>query len=135
MGTVVLRFIAALALAGLCGSCADQARVYSLDEASVQTGVPKIEFVRRGLGSGSVTITMPDGEVLKGEYYVTENAAVAWASEGRFATAIGYGSGRPVVVNAVGSRGTIMNCEGAIDIGGHGSLICQPGGQRYRMMI
>jgi hypothetical protein len=118
MGTVVLRFIAALALAGLCGSCADQARVYSLDEASVQTGVPKIEFVRRGLGSGSVTITMPDGEVLKGEYYVTENAAVAWASEGRFA-----------------SRGTIMNCEGAIDIGGHGSLICQPGGQRYRMMI
>jgi hypothetical protein len=137
MGTALIRFIAALALAELCGGCADQARVYPLDEAAMQAGVPKIEFVRSGLGSGPVTITMPDGEVLQGEYQVTENAAIGMGfSGGRSATAIGYGSGRPVVVNAVGNRGTIMNCEGALDIGGHGSLICQTGrGQRYRMMV
>ena len=88
------------------------------------------------MGSGPVTVTMPDGEVVQGEYQLTENAAVGMGAGGRTAAAIGYGSGRPVVVNAIGNRGTMMNCEGALDIGGHGSVICETNrGQRYRTMI
>jgi len=50
-----------------------------LDNAALQSGTPKLEFVRQGLGRGPVTVTMPDGEILKGEYQLTENAASASA--------------------------------------------------------
>ncbi|MGA2841737.1 MAG: hypothetical protein ABSG18_16445 [Steroidobacteraceae bacterium] len=113
-----------LALASLAG-CTDHARVYPLDEATVRMGTPTFEFVKQGLGHGLVTITMPDGEVLRGEYQITENAAVGVGLAGaHMATAVGLGSGRLVVVNAVGDRGTISSCEGTADLGGHGSGTC-----------
>lgn len=124
--------------AGLaCAGCVDQARLYPMDQAALQAGTPKLKFERWGLGRGPVTITMPDGEILRGEYQVTENAAIGWGfAGGQTATAIGYGSGRPVVIGATSDRGTIMNCEGAADINGHGSGICQTSrGNRYRVMF
>jgi hypothetical protein len=129
--------IAGAALCQILAGCADQARIYPLDDATLRSGTPKIEFMRYGLGSGPVTVTMPDGEILKGEYQVTENASMGFAfSGGRTATAFGYGSGRPVAISAVGDRGTIMNCEATADINGHGSGICQTNrGQRYRVMF
>jgi hypothetical protein len=47
-----------------------------MDDAALRDGTPKVEFTRYGLGHGPVTITMPDGEILHGEYQVSENAAV-----------------------------------------------------------
>lgn len=114
----------AFALAG----CADQARIYPMDDVALRVGTPKLEFVRQGMGRGPVTITMPNGEVLRGEYQITENAAAAFGiAGGHTATAIGYGSGRHTVITAVGDRGTIMNCEATTDIAGHGSGICDGG--------
>jgi hypothetical protein len=125
-----------LVAAGLSG-CADTARVYAMDDAALRSGTPKIEFTRSGLGHGPVTVTMPNGEVLHGEYQVTENAAVGFGLAGaHIATAVSYGSGRPVVISATGERGTILNCEGAADIDGHGSGICETNkGHRYRVMF
>jgi hypothetical protein len=122
-----------LALAG----CTDQARMYPMDNAALQAGTPRVEFVRQGLGHGPTSVTMPDGEILRGEYQITENAAVGVAIAGaRTSTAIGYGSGRPFVSNATGDRGTLMNCEGSVDIGGHGSGVCETNkGGKYRVMF
>ena len=121
----------------LLTACTDTARMYPIDPVSMQAGIPTIQFVRQGLGRGPVTVTMPDGEILKGEYQLTENASIGFGFSGaRSATAIAYGSGRPVVISAVGDRGTIMNCEGAADIGGHGSGLCQTSkGMKYRVMF
>jgi hypothetical protein len=132
-----MRFFAVVLVSALCAACADQGRVYPLDDASLRAGIPKVEFTRYGLGHGPITITMPDGEVLQGEYQVTENEAVAVGfAGGRMATALGTGGGRPVVANAIGNRGSIMNCEGVIDLGGHGSLICHSNrGLSYRLMV
>jgi hypothetical protein len=126
-----------MGIAVLLASCADQARIFPMDDVALQAGVPKVEFTRYGLGHGPVTATMPDGEVLRGEYQVTENAAVGFGVSGaRTTTAVGYGSGRPVVINTVGERGTIMNCEGTADLGGHGSAVCQTNkGGKYRVMF
>jgi hypothetical protein len=90
-----------------------------------------------GTGHGPVTITMPDGEILRGEYQVTENATIGMGFSGIYsATAIGYGSNRRVAVNAVGARGTIMTCDGTLDISGHGTLVCKTNhGTRYRVMV
>ena len=120
----------------LCG-CADHARIYPLDTATLQSGTPTVEFVRQGLGHGPITVTMPDGEILRGEYQITENAAVGIGFAGTHtATAVGFGSGRPVVISATGDRGTVMNCEGSVDIGGHGSAVCENSrGGKYRVMF
>jgi hypothetical protein len=121
----------------LLSGCADQARVYPMDDAAMRSGAPTFEFVRQGLGHGPVTVTMPDGEILHGEYQITENAAIGVGfSGGRTTTAIGYGGGRPVVISATGERGTILNCEGAASIGGHGSAVCKTNHDAtYRVMF
>lgn len=124
----------ALALAG----CADHARIYPMDSMALRTGTPKFEFVRNGLDNGPVTITMPNGEVLRGEYQVTQNAAAALAITGRhLTTAVGVGGDSPVVINAVGNRGTIMNCEGTADLDGNGSAVCDGGPKvgKFRIMF
>jgi hypothetical protein len=132
---------ARLAIVGAAGcllsNCADSARMYPMDPTAMQAGTPKFEFVRQGMGRGPVTVTMPDGEILRGEYQITENAAVGVGFAGaRTATAVGYGSGRPVVISATRDRGTVMNCEGTADIGGHGSGICETSrGNKYRVMF
>jgi hypothetical protein len=133
----VRRLLVIIAFGTLCAACTDTGRSFPLDDASLAAGVPTFQFVRQGLGHGPVTVTMPDGEVLQGEYQVTENAAVGIGFSGAHsAVAVGYGSGRPVVVNATGPRGTILSCDGALDIGGHGSLVCQTNhGTKYRVMV
>ena len=132
-----MRIIAAFALALAVAACTDSARVYPLDPAAMQAGTPKIEFERRGMGRGPVTVTMPDGEILHGDYQVTENAAFGIGFAGtQTATAIGYGSNRHVVISATGDRGTILNCDGVADIGGHGSGMCETScGNKYRVMF
>jgi hypothetical protein len=128
-------FISAILLLLLVG-CADTARIFPMDDVAMAAGVPKMDFIRQGLGHGPVTFTMPDGEVLQGEYQVTENAAVGIGFAGsHMATAVGYGSGRPVVITATGAK-TIMNCEGSADIGGKGSGVCETNrGAHYRVMF
>jgi hypothetical protein len=132
-----VRAVIAITLAAMCAACSDTGRSFPLDDASLAAGVPKFEFIRQGLGRGPVTVTMPDGEVLQGEYQVTNNDAVGVGFSGtHMATAIASGGGRPVAVNAVGPRGTILTCDGALDIGGHGALVCQTShGTKYRVMV
>jgi hypothetical protein len=129
--------IAGAATSVILLGCADQARVYPLHDAAMKAGTPKLEFLRQGMGRGPVTVTMPDGEILHGEYQVTENAAIGMGFAGAHAaTAIGFGSGRPVVISATGDAGAIINCEGSTDIGGHGSGICETNrGNKYRVMF
>jgi hypothetical protein len=98
--------------------------------------MPIVSFVKHGVGRGPITVTTPDGVVLHGEYQITENAALAFGFSGRYsATAVGFGGGRHVVASAFGA-GHRMNCEGTLDIGGHGSLICESEtGADYRIMV
>lgn len=120
----------------ILSGCADTGRVFPLDDAAMNAGIPKFEFVRQGIGRGPVTVTMPDGEILTGAYQVTENAAVGVGfAGGQSATAIAMGSGRHTTASAVGPH-TIMNCDLILDIGGHGSGTCQTNrGMQYRVMI
>jgi hypothetical protein len=134
-----MRTFAACVLVLTLTACSynDSARVYPLDPAAMQAGTPKIDFERHGTGRGPVTVTMPDGEILHGEYQVTEDAAVGIGFAGTHAaTAIGYGSNRRVVISATGDHGTIMNCDGTADIDGHGSGTCETSrGFKYRVMF
>jgi hypothetical protein len=104
----------------------DTANVYALDDVAKLFGRPKVEFVGQGIGNRKVKITMPDGEILRGEYRVTENSAAGFA--GAHVGAVpGYVSGRATVIHATGESGVVMTCEGATEPGGHGSAICDTG--------
>lgn len=112
-----------LALPILFG-CADTADTFPLNDAARQIGRLKISFVRTGLGTGPVTITMPDGEILTGTWRVAFSGAVGMAfSGGRSATAIGVGDGNVQFV-ASGPKTEIL-CRGVSSPFGHGTGECQ----------
>ena len=72
------RIHAALLLAAaLLAGCIEVGQVIPLDDAAKAIGVPKIELVLHNTAHGAVGITMPDGEILQGEYQLLSNAAFA----------------------------------------------------------
>ena len=119
-----LAIVAAIAaLAGL-SACAGTADVFPLNAAAKQIGSPKVSFERTGVGSGPVTITMPDGEVLKGTYRVAFGGGYGFAFSGaQSATALVITDG-PVQFVARGPKTEIL-CRGTSSTMGHGSGECQ----------
>jgi hypothetical protein len=128
--------LAGTALALLSGYT-DTAMLAPMNEAATQTGMPHFEF-RRGLPHGPVTITMPNGEVLHGQFRVVDNTSIGIGFAGSTSfTAIGFGGGgRPVLVQATGDQGTTIICRGTVDMGGHGGGVCETTrGARYQFMV
>jgi hypothetical protein len=112
----------------------DHARVYPMNDAAMRLGSPVMEFVR-GQMHGPVTIAMPDGETLTGEFQVTDSTSLGVGFSGaHMATAIGMGV-KSMVVTATGNRGTIINCQGAVDLTAHGTGTCDTNkGAQFRIM-
>ena len=112
-----------LALLTLAG-CTDTADTFPLNAAAKSLGPLKVSFVRTGIGQGPVTITMGDGEVLKGEYRVAFGSAteVGFAG-GHVAEATALGDG-PVQFVATGPKTQIL-CRGFSTVMGHGNGRCQ----------
>ncbi len=115
-----------IALAVCCGlaACTDTADTFPLNDAAKKLGPVQVSFERTGIGSGPVTITMADGEVLKGRYRVAFGGGEAFAfSGGQSASALVITDG-PVQFVASGPK-TQMLCRGASSTMGHGNGQCQ----------
>ena len=92
--------LTALTLAG----CTDTADTFPMNDAAKHLGPLRMSFARTGIGSGPVTITMADGEVLKGTYRVAFGGGDAFAfSGGRTASAMVITDG-PVQFVATGAK-------------------------------
>ena len=109
--------IGAALSAALLAGC--NARLDPLDDAAARAGIPDFEFVWAGFEHGPVKVTMPDGEILIGEYRILENGT----------------SQRPLAARAVGEAGTRMECQGFAEYGYHGSGVCQTGRHKYRIVF
>jgi hypothetical protein len=108
----------------LLSGCTDTADTFPMNAAAQRLGPVKASFVRTGVGRGPVTITMADGEVLKGEYRVAFGSSVETAFAGtKSASAIVISDG-PVQFVATGPK-TQMLCRGTSSTMGHGSGQCQ----------
>jgi hypothetical protein len=104
--------------------CSDSADVFPMNEPAKRLGPIKISFLRTGIGSGPVTITMADGEVLTGGYRVAFGGAVGTAfAGGTSASAIIIQDG-PVQFVAAGPKTQIL-CRGNSSPFGHGNGQCQ----------
>lgn len=73
MPKLYLATLASLPVVGSLPGCADTADSFPLNDAAKRIGDPQIDFIRTGIGRGPVTITMPDGEVLKGEWSISHS--------------------------------------------------------------
>jgi hypothetical protein len=111
---------------GVCAlaACTDTADIFPMNDAGEHLGPIRASFVRTGIGSGPVTITMADGEVLEGRYRVAFGGGEAFGfSGGQSASALVITDG-PVQFVATGPKTQIL-CRGSSSTMGHGSGQCQ----------
>jgi hypothetical protein len=135
-GRNMRRLVAIVAL--LVTGCVETGQMIPLDETAKAIGTPQIEIAIKPYGPygyGPIAVTMPDGEILRGDYQVLASAAIALASSGQYvATGLPVGS-RRVAATATGIR-TVMTCDGITDDHGHGSALCGTNsGAHYRVLF
>ena len=105
-------------------ACTKYARLYPVNDLASTTGVLKAKYSDSGKGYGEITIVMPDGETLSGEYttgrainrnfgnllsnvYGTEGGAVGTGTS----TSHRLSDTSPGIANLYSDRGTMMQCE------------------------
>jgi hypothetical protein len=101
------------------------AQFYPANQAAAALGVLNGEYVTNGRGNGSINITMPDGEILTGQYSIVQQGAVGFGSiyasvNNNFGgSASGFGLSRASVLETgsagaaslFGNKRTSMQCE------------------------
>jgi len=105
-------------------ACTKYARLYPVNDLASTTGVLKAKYIESGTGYGEITIVMPDGEILSGEYttgrainlsfgnilsnvYGTEGGAFGTGSS----TVLRLQGTNPGIATLYSDRGTMMQCE------------------------
>lgn len=89
-----MRWLTVLAL-GTLTACTHTASLYPSNEAATAIGIPSLVY-KGGMGSGPVTVQMPDSEILTGRYALTgqgESMVTGFAG-GQSATAFGISGGK-----------------------------------------
>jgi hypothetical protein len=107
---------AAFAVAALLAGCASTTNLYPENDIALKCGPLKGTLMKYGVGSGPISITMPDGEVLTGQYTMNLGGAVGFGSTyggGRstFSTASVTPMGSTIEADLSGPKGTTMRCE------------------------
>jgi hypothetical protein len=105
-------------------ACTKHARLYPVNDLASTTGVLKAKYIESGTGYGVITIVMPDGETLSGEYttgrainlnfgnilsnvYGTEEGAFGTGTS----TSFRLSDTSPGIASLYSDRGTMMQCE------------------------
>ena len=129
-------------------ACTKHARLYPVNDLAVTTGVLKAKYNDSGKGYGEITIVMPDGETLSGEYttgrainlnfgsllsdvYGTEGGAFGTGTS----TVLRLQGTNPGIATLYGDRGTLMQCEYFVgNLAGKGRGACKKNdGSLYRL--
>lgn len=147
---VVVRAVA-LAASFACASCAvppTSARLYPENEAAAKTGVLEAKLSPADASNGRIDVSMPDGEILKGEYTVVREGASGFGTifgsvyspgASAFGSALSTNTitrnANKGIASAFGSAGTRATCEFLHDgTTGRGYGACQLStGATYRL--
>jgi hypothetical protein len=143
-------FAAIGALLGVAGcEVVRSPHLYPTNDTASTTGVLNGQFVGHGQGHGTAEVTMPDGELLQGEYSIVFDSSASFGSI--FATVYGPGgmgsengtsssftmAGKDEgSASLYGNRGTSVQCEFLnANMTGHGYGACRSSkGGIYRML-
>jgi hypothetical protein len=83
-------------------ACAQTGTLYPANKQAEKAGVLVLQYTAYGSGGGPMQITMPSGEVLKGEYRVVDNSAFGFDSSSTTASGSAVSTGH---ATAYGSNG------------------------------
>ncbi|MGH6879035.1 MAG: hypothetical protein ACREHV_16875 [Rhizomicrobium sp.] len=123
-------------------------QLYPSNEAASSTGLLTAVMVGHGNLNGTITMTMPDGEVLDGRYSISMQGGMGFGSlygsvygTAGYASGSAYGSSMMVssmgqgVADMIGPKGTTAHCEFLNNnFNGHGNGACRLStGGVYRM--
>ena len=143
MATSSRLYAVMLACLGL-GACSSAGQVYPLNEAASRQAAPAITF-GNGLAGGTISVVMPDGNRLEGQYTLIASPAIGLGCEaGCSGGAAAYATdqirffpgARPALAVATDGRGGSMTCRLAVDPTVHGSGLCRTGrGEDYGVMF
>lgn len=130
--------LATLLLAAIClGGCVTRAtQLYPDNDIARATGPLTAVIEGHGNLNGTMTMTMPSGEMLAGRYSIGAAGAVGFGTAGRaFGSAMFVGAQGVGVADMLGPRGTTAHCEFANNnFNGHGNGVCRLStGAVYRM--
>ena len=135
-------------LAASLSGCAGTVTLYPANDIAQKAGVITAEIKKYGMGSGPIKLTMPDGEILTGQYTVMVGGSTGFGSvyasvygpEGArsgtgTSTMVNIPNSSPGVANAAGPKGTTVYCEFQNNnMAGHGYGACKiSNGALYRM--
>lgn len=144
-----MKRILLLALTVALNGCTMSARLYPVNDLAASTGVLIAKYKSYGTQRGEMTVTLPSGEILNGEYSVVSGGSIGFGnvygqvySQGHVAT--GYatsnsfsmsGSGKGMA-SLFGDKGSVMTCEFlANNFSGHGHGGCKTSaGALYRVI-
>jgi hypothetical protein len=123
--------------------------LYPTNTTALETRVLEGQLVGHGQGHGTAETTMPDGEILQGEYSIVFNGSVSFGSifgtvYGPGGVASGSGTSTSFTMagegqgsaSLAGNRGTSMQCEFLnANMTGHGYGACRSSkGGVYRLL-
>jgi hypothetical protein len=124
------------------------ARLYPENNAAGAQGVIAARFISHGTGNGKIEITMPDGEIVTGEYSIVGRSTSGFGSivgslfgpdgstsASTFRSNYSIQGGSPGIASVFGNKGTRMSCEFYNDnMSGHGYGACRSAaGALYRL--
>ncbi len=131
-------------------ACTKHARLYPVNDLASTSGVLKAKYSESGTGYGELTIVMPDGETLSGEYTTGHSICLGFGNilskvYGTEGGAFGTGTSTsfrlsdtsPGIATLYGDRGTLMQCEYFIGKrAGKGRGVCKKNdGSLYRLQF
>jgi hypothetical protein len=133
-----------LFLLPLC-ACTKTGHLYNLTTGEMFT----FSYSANGSGRGKITVPFMSAESLNGEYSIVTGGTVSWGNV--YASVYSpagsaSGSANSVGVTAAGARrgaailtgdkGSILDCEFVVGLGGHGTGACKDNHDtKYRMMF
>lgn len=132
-------------------SCTKTGTLYPANDLAGQTGPLHVEYEDDPFAlGGPLTIFMPDGEVLHGEYRTVDRSTQTFGtiyhslrgdSVGRITgnstqTSVMSPGSMPGFIGAYGEQGTFIECEYIANMSGGGTGVCQTGdGAIYRLIF
>lgn len=140
-GKLLIAFVVVGALVG----CATSANFYPLNPQAEKLGLLHATLHEGLLGSGTMTMTLPSGEVLKGQFSPVNGPSTAFDSgSASLGGVTGTGFNSMVAspgsslgfAELMGNRGTTAQCEFEANTWSHGSGLCKfSNGAKYRVMF
>jgi hypothetical protein len=117
MKLTLRRIVVVMCLTLVLSCCSREVRLYPANDSASITGLIKAKYVDNGLGYGTISADLPDGEHLSGEYSTQDNSTygfgsiIALGGASSSLSSVSTSGSQRGIASLIGDRGTTIQCE------------------------